>query len=59
MRAIALTGNGFSNDMKRSAEVGFEMHLTKPVDWSVLSRAIASLFPASSESKAKTGTFAD
>jgi two-component system, chemotaxis family, CheB/CheR fusion protein len=45
LRAIALTGYGYPNDMKRSTQVGFEMHLTKPVEWPMIKAALASLFP--------------
>jgi two-component system, chemotaxis family, CheB/CheR fusion protein len=45
LRAIALTGYGYPNDMKRSTQAGFEMHLTKPLEWPMVKAAIASLFP--------------
>src|SRR5262245_43457596 len=40
LRAIALTGYGYPNDMKRSTQAGFDMHLTKPVEWPMLRAAI-------------------
>lgn len=48
LRAIALTGYGYPNDMKRSNQAGFEMHFTKPPDWASIKSALASLFPGSS-----------
>jgi len=46
VRTIALTGYGYPNDYKRSMEMGFDMHLTKPIDWRSVQEAISSLFPA-------------
>jgi CheY-like chemotaxis protein len=43
--SIALTGYGFPNDIKRSREVGFDRHLTKPAEWPAIQATIASLFP--------------
>lgn len=40
---IALTGYGREEDLRRAQEAGFDRHLTKPVDGSVLRRALASL----------------
>jgi CheY-like chemotaxis protein len=45
LRAMAITGFGFATDIKRSEGVGFELHLTKPVDWAVVEKAIGSMFP--------------
>jgi CheY-like chemotaxis protein len=39
-RLIALTGYGLPTDRARSAEAGFSEHLLKPVDFSVLTRAV-------------------
>jgi CheY-like chemotaxis protein len=44
-KAIALTGYGYPNDMKRSSQVGYDMHITKPPDWAVIDAALKSLFP--------------
>ena len=33
---VALTGYGQSEDIRRSREVGFDHHLTKPVDFVAL-----------------------
>lgn len=49
MRAIALSGYGYPNDMKRSSQVGFERHLTKPVDWPTIKATLTSLFPELAE----------
>jgi PAS domain S-box-containing protein len=32
IKAVALTGYGMSNDLRRSEQAGFDFHLTKPVD---------------------------
>jgi signal transduction histidine kinase len=40
---IALSGFGMENDRKRSKKAGFATHLTKPVDFAVLQRAIKRL----------------
>jgi signal transduction histidine kinase len=41
VRLIALTGYGMEADRKRSADAGFDAHLTKPVDFVRLSDLIA------------------
>ena len=38
--AIALSGSGMDEDLRRSREAGFAVHLTKPVDFSTLEAAI-------------------
>ena len=40
---VAITGYGGDDDRRRSRDVGFDAHLTKPVDPGVLARVIASL----------------
>jgi CheY-like chemotaxis protein len=45
LRAIALTGFGFDYDAKRSSAAGFEIHLTKPVDWPAFEKTVVKLFP--------------
>ena len=40
---IALSGFGMEDDRKRSKRAGFAEHLTKPVDFAVLQRAIKRL----------------
>lgn len=42
---IAVTGYGGEEDRSRSREVGFEQHLTKPVDPEQLQRLLASVAP--------------
>jgi DNA-binding response OmpR family regulator len=37
---IAITGWGQSSDRAKSAEAGFDHHLTKPVDYSELANAL-------------------
>ena len=39
-RIVALTGYGQSDDVERSREVGFDDHLTKPVDFAALARTL-------------------
>ena len=39
-RIVALTGYGQSDDVQRSRDVGFDDHLTKPVDFTALARAL-------------------
>ena len=39
-RAIALSGFGMHEDLERSKSAGFSEHLTKPVDFAVLERAL-------------------
>jgi len=45
LRAIALTGYGYPNDMKRSNQAGYDMHFTKPPEWPAIKAGLASLFP--------------
>jgi signal transduction histidine kinase len=40
LRIVALTGYGQDEDLRRCREAGFDDHLTKPVDFNVLRRAI-------------------
>jgi signal transduction histidine kinase/DNA-binding response OmpR family regulator len=40
---IALTGYGQEEDQRRSREAGFDVHLTKPVDFTELQRLLATL----------------
>ena len=41
VRLVALTGYGQSDDVQRAREVGFDDHLTKPVDFTALARTLA------------------
>ena len=43
MHLIAVTGYGGEEDRRRSSEVGFEKHLTKPVDPEELQQALTSV----------------
>lgn len=45
VRLIALTGYGQADDRQRSAEVGFDAHLVKPVDLRELARLLALPLP--------------
>ena len=38
--AIALTGYGMEDDIRRSREAGFTAHLTKPIDFTKLEAMI-------------------
>lgn len=40
---IALTGWGQEEDRRRTAEAGFDLHLTKPIDPAALDRLLAQL----------------
>jgi CheY-like chemotaxis protein len=42
LRCIAVTGYGQETDHARSRQAGFDLHLVKPVDLSVLLRALES-----------------
>lgn len=41
--AVAMSGFGMEEDLKRSREAGFSEHLTKPIEFSALHQAIARL----------------
>jgi PAS domain S-box-containing protein len=43
LRGIALSGYGMEDDVRRSIEVGFNTHLTKPVDFQKLEAAVRAL----------------
>ena len=40
---IAMTGYGREEDQKRAHEAGFNMHMTKPIDYNYLRKALANL----------------
>ena len=42
VRLIALSGYGLEEDLRRSVEAGFNLHLTKPVDFTELERLLAA-----------------
>ena len=42
VQLVALSGYGRPEDKKRSAEVGFDVHLTKPVDFKTLEQILMS-----------------
>jgi signal transduction histidine kinase/ActR/RegA family two-component response regulator len=44
LRGFALSGYGTEADIARSREAGFVGHLTKPIEWSPLQRALADFF---------------
>jgi CheY-like chemotaxis protein len=43
-QGIALSGYGMEEDVKRSKDAGFALHLTKPVHFASLSSAIHAIF---------------
>jgi CheY-like chemotaxis protein len=43
LRGIALSGYGMDEDVRRSEEAGFSAHLTKPIDFAQLERALNDL----------------
>jgi CheY-like chemotaxis protein len=47
LRAIALTGYGYAQDLQRSAEAGIQVHLTKPTTMQQIEKAIVQMFPDS------------
>ena len=47
LRGIALSGYGMEDDVKRSRQAGFDTHLTKPVDFRQLQRALRESVEAS------------
>ncbi|MEO6871444.1 MAG: hypothetical protein ABI233_04400 [Chthoniobacterales bacterium] len=44
LRGIALSGYGMDEDISRSRAAGFAAHVTKPVDYSQLKRALRDFF---------------
>jgi CheY-like chemotaxis protein len=42
-KGIALSGYGLEEDVRRTLEAGFDVHLTKPVHFATLSAAIHDL----------------
>lgn len=42
LQGICLSGYGMNEDIARSAEAGFQQHLTKPIDLAKLRQAIQS-----------------
>lgn len=43
IRLVAVTGYGRSDDRVRARDAGFDDHLTKPVEFAVLDRALAGV----------------
>lgn len=48
IKLVALTGYGTPEDRRTSEEAGFDAHLTKPVDFRLLTQTLSDLFAASS-----------
>jgi DNA-binding response OmpR family regulator len=55
VRAIAVSGFGREPELKRSANAGFDMHLTKPARMADLDAAIQKLFPESTSANLANG----
>jgi len=49
IKAIALTGFGTEQDVKRSKEAGFDFHLVKPVNFQEVQAALEQLTPWATE----------
>jgi PAS domain S-box-containing protein len=45
LHGIALSGFGMEEDIRRSSEAGFEFHVTKPVDFTVLQKLLTRIVP--------------
>ena len=45
IKAVAMSGFGMEEDVRRSKEAGFIAHLTKPVDVSRLEKLLAEICP--------------
>lgn len=50
LRGIALTGYGMEEDMERSRQAGFMIHLIKPIEFNQLRRALATFQSGDAES---------
>ncbi len=51
-KGIALSGYGLEEDVRRTLEAGFDVHLTKPVHFSSLTEAIQTLLASSTPTPA-------
>jgi CheY-like chemotaxis protein len=54
VKAIALSGYGMEDDVSRSREAGFSLHLTKPVDFQALVQAIQTVTRQETEEPARS-----
>lgn len=43
-KAIALSGYGMEDDIKKSTDAGFQLHLTKPIQVATLHNAMAQIY---------------
>lgn len=43
IKGIAVSGFGCAEDLRRSREAGFDLHLTRPVDFTTLENAIRTM----------------
>lgn len=53
LRGIALSGYGMDEDLRRSQEAGFAAHLTKPIDFAQLERALEELMAGAASASEK------
>jgi PAS domain S-box-containing protein len=53
LRLIALTGWGQDEDRRRTAQAGFDLHLTKPIDPDALLQALAEATPVAAAGQKK------
>lgn len=52
---VAVTGWGQENDRRRTSEAGFDAHIVKPVDVSMLEEVLVSLTPAATQHAVESG----
>jgi CheY-like chemotaxis protein len=52
---VAVTGWGQENDRRRTSEAGFDAHIVKPIDDSLLEETLVSLTPAAIQHAAESG----
>ena len=48
LRGIAISGYGMEEDLRKSRSAGFEVHLTKPVDFQMLEAAVRQILNGNS-----------
>ncbi len=49
LRGIALSGYGMEDDIRRSQQAGFLLHLTKPINFSSLTKGIEQVLSSKKE----------
>jgi CheY-like chemotaxis protein len=53
VKGIAVSGYGMEDDVRKSREAGFSVHLTKPVDFPTLEQAIQQVARLEAEEPVK------